>query len=134
MDNFQSGFRSHDNTEATLIKMINSICFNSDSGKMSMLVLLYLSAAFDTFDHNILLERLENCVRFSGMVLKWFRSYLEGRSFHVSIGEHKSKWTSMTCGVPQGSILAPLLFSLYMLPISQIMRKITFMLMIPRFT
>ncbi len=82
-----------------------------------------LSAAFDTVDHNILLERLENWVRLSGMVLKWFRSYLEGRGYYVSIGEHKSKWMSMTCGVPQGSILAPLLFSLYMLPLSQIMRK-----------
>ncbi len=74
-------------------------------------------------DHNILLERLENWVGLSGMALKWFRSYLEGRGYFVSIGEHKSKWTSMTCGVPQGSILAPLLFSLYMLPLSQIMRK-----------
>ncbi len=78
---------------------------------------------FDTVDHNILLERLENWVGLSGMALKWFRSYLEGRGYYVSIGEHKSKWTSMTCGVPQGSILAPLLFSLYMLPLSQIMRK-----------
>ncbi len=45
-----------------------------------------------------------------------FRSYLEGRGYYVSIGEHKSNWTSMTCGVPQGSILAPLLFSLVYAP------------------
>ncbi len=83
----------------------------------------FLRAELDTVDHNILLERLENCVGLSRMVLKWFRSYLEGRGYYVSIGEHKSKWTSMTCGVPQGSILAPLLFSLYMLPLRQIMRK-----------
>ncbi len=122
LDNFQSGFRVHHSTETALIK-INDIRFNSDSGKISVLVLLDLSAAFDTVDHNILLERLENWVGLSGMALKWFRSYLEGRGYYVSIGEHKSKWTSMTCGVPQGSILAPLLFSLYMLPLSQIMRK-----------
>ncbi len=46
--------------------------------------------------HNILLERLENWVGLSGMALKWFRSYLEGRGYYVSTGEHKSKWTSMT--------------------------------------
>ncbi len=113
----------HHSTETALIKIINDIHFNSDSGKISVLVLLDLSAAFDTVDHNTLLERLENWVGLSGMALKWFRSYLEGRGYYVSLGEHKSKWTSMTCGVPQGSILAPLLFSLYMLPLSQIMRK-----------
>ncbi len=123
LDNFQSGFRVHHSTETALIKIINDIRFNSDSGKISVLVLLDLSAAFDTVDHNILLERLENWVGLSGLALKWFRSYLEGRGYYVSIGEHKSKWTSMTCGVPQGSILAPLLFSLYMLPLSQIMSK-----------
>ncbi|KAI2648772.1 RNA-directed DNA polymerase from mobile element jockey [Labeo rohita] len=123
LDNFQSGFRPHHSTETALIKIINDIHLNSDSCKISVLVLLDLSAAFDTVDHNILLERLENWVGLSGMALNWFRSYLEGRGYYVSIGEHKSKWTSMTCGVPQGSILAPLLFSLYMLPLSQIMRK-----------
>ncbi len=81
---------------------------------------MLLSSKKILFDTVILLESLENLVRLSGMVLKWFRSYLEGRGYFVSIGEHKSKWTSMTCGVSQGSILAPLLFSLYMLPLSQI--------------
>ncbi len=90
LDNFQSGFRVHHSTETALIKIINDIRFNSDSGKISVLVLLDRSAAFDTVDHNILRQRLENCVGLSGMALKWFRSYLEGRGYYVSIGEHKS--------------------------------------------
>jgi len=53
--------------------------FNTDRGKLSVLVLLDLSAGFDTVDHNILLDRLENWVRFFGIVLKWFRTYFEGR-------------------------------------------------------
>ncbi len=123
LDKFPSGFRAHHSTDTALIKIINDIHLNSDTGTISLLVLLDLSAAFDTVDHNILLQRLENCVELSGMVHKWFRSYLEGRGYYMRIGEHKSKQTSMTCGVPQGSILAPLLFSLYMLPLSQIMRN-----------
>ncbi len=74
-----------------------------------MLVLLDLRAAFDTVNHNILLERLENWVGLSGMVLKWFRLYLEGRGYYVSIGEHKSKWTSMTLGVKQLQIKSKIL-------------------------
>ncbi len=81
LDNFQSGFWAHHSTETALIKIINYIRFNFDSGKISVLVLLDLSAAFDTVNHSILLERLENWVRLSGMVLKWFRSYLEGRGY-----------------------------------------------------
>ncbi len=75
LDNFQSGFRVHHSTETALIKIINDICVKSDSGKISVLVLLDLSAAFDTIDPNILLDRLENCVGLSGMALKRFRSY-----------------------------------------------------------
>jgi len=83
-DNLQSGFHS---TETTLIKIINNIRLNTDTGKLSVLVLLNLSAAFDTVNHNIHLDRLGNWEGLSGIVLKWSRSYLEGRGYYVSIGD-----------------------------------------------
>ncbi len=83
LDNFQSGFRAHHSIE--IIKIINVIRLNSDSGKISVLVLLDFSAAFDTVDHNILLERLENWVGLSGMVHKWFRSNLDGKGYYFPV-------------------------------------------------
>lgn len=88
---------------------------------MTVLVLLDLSAAFDTVDHSILLNRLETWIGLSGTVLKWFRSYLEQRKYFVTIGNYKSSHVALTYGVPQGSVLGPLLFSLYMLPLGRIL-------------
>ncbi len=74
-------------------------------------------------DHHILLSRLEQCVCIKGTAQKWFQSYLSDRTFSVHLGQYSSTVALLSCGVPQGSILGPLLFSLYMLPLGSIFRR-----------
>ena len=87
-----------------------------------MLLLLHLSAAFDTVDHNILLKRLENMVGVTGDALAWFKSYLSEREQTVHIKNEKSKSQKLAFGVPQGSVLGPILFSLYTLPLAEVLK------------
>ncbi len=82
---------------------------------MSLIVLLDLSAAFDTIDHNFLLNRLENYAGISEIALAWFKSYLSVRHQFVAVNEEVSYHSQVQYGVPQGSVLGPLLFTLYML-------------------
>ncbi len=86
-------------------------------------MLLDLSAAFDTIDHNILLNRLENDVGIRGSALAWFKSYLSDRHQVVAVNEELSYRSQVQYGVPQGSVLGTLLFTLYMLPLGGIIRK-----------
>ncbi len=120
---FQSGFKTLHSTESALLKVFNDILLATDAGDCVILVLLDLTAAFDTVDHEILISRLEQWVGIKGIALQWFRSYLKGRTFCVSCGEFVSSSAPLSCGVPQGSVLGPLLFSLYLLPLGSIIRK-----------
>ncbi len=84
---------------------------------------LDLSVAFDTIDHNILLNRLENNVGIRGSALAWFKSYWSDRHQFVAVNKEESYQSQGQYGVPQGSVLGPLLFTLYMLPLGNIIRK-----------
>ncbi len=78
-----------------------------DSGENAILVLLDLSAVFDTVDHGIVLTRLEQCVGIKGTALNWFKSYLKHRTLSVAIGQFSSSSAPVSYGVPQGSNLGP---------------------------
>src|SRR4029434_7314854 len=122
-EDFQSGLRAHHGTETALVKVLNDLLIASDHGCTSILVILDLSAAFNTIDHHILLQKLEHHVGINGCALSCFRSYLSDRHqfFHVHV--KSSNHTRVSYGVPQGSVLGPLLFSLYMLPLGAVIRN-----------
>ena len=88
-----------------------------------ILVMLDLSAAFDTIDHDILFSRMENTLGITSQALAWFKSYLSGRTLRIKIDKSFSELQDILWYVPQGSVLGPLLFLTYLLPLGKLIRK-----------
>jgi len=98
-----------------LVQLLDSIYHVADNGKATLLFSLD-----DTIDHSILLHRIAHSFGLTGSALTWVQSFLTGRSQVVRIGSHSSNHYSCLAGVPQGSVLGPLLFSIYTSPIAHI--------------
>ena len=109
----QSAYRKNHSTETALLKGTNDILMKINSQHAVLLVLLDLSAAFDTVEHSLLLRRLQTSFGISGAPLDWFTSYLTARRQRVSISGALSDSLSLDWGVPQGSCLGPLLYIMY---------------------
>ena len=109
---FQSGFRKNYSTDSCLSYLNNKIATGFESGLHTGMILIDLQKAFDTINHEILINKME-FLGFSKGVVLWFKSYLSKRKFKVNLNQTFSKPGNLLCGVPQGSILGPLLFLLY---------------------
>ena len=110
----QSAYREFHSVESAMCRIYSDLVRRKCEGKCTMLILLDLSAAFDTIDHTILLNDLQ-LLGVTGSSLSWLRSYLTGRNFSVVVGDFLSDRAEMSTGIPQGSTLGPVLFIVYMI-------------------
>ena len=123
LDLFQSACRAGHRTETALTRVKHDNDMVMDEGKGVILVMLDLSAAFDTINHGILIQWLENCCAVTGLAKQWIMSFLEDSKQTVIIRGCRSVATSVMVGVPQGFVLGPLLFSVYLTPLPSIINN-----------
>jgi len=112
LPDLQSTNMAHHSTETAVLKIVSDILRAADSGKVTLLGLLDMSAAFD---HSILIDRLNTSFGIRGTVLSWIQSFITGRCRiqAVQVGDDQSAILSVLCGIPQGSVLGPVLFLRY---------------------
>ena len=117
---FQSAYRKFHSTETALLKILDDVYCNAGQLQSTLLIGLDLSAAFDTIDKSTLIARLRRSFGVEGLALDWISSYLANRSQHVRVGSSRSPPSVCEHGVPQGSVLGPILFSLYVAPVANV--------------
>ena len=115
-ETFQSAYKAFHSTETALVRVHNDILTAIDNNNTVILLLLDLSAAFDTVDHSILLSRLSCRFGIKGTVLAWLKSYLTSRKQFVNFNKCRSSQRFLERGVSQGSVLGPLLYLIYTSP------------------
>jgi len=118
----QSAYRSLHSTETTLLKVTDDIYRSMDNGSFTALVSLDISTAYDTIDHSVLSSHLQSDFSIDRKALAWIQSYLSDRHSFVHVGCSAACQQPCIAGVPQGSVLGPLLFTAYISPISRVVR------------